>query len=203
MHTPPFAVLYDYRCPFARNAHEHLMAAIEGGLELDVSFEPFTLDQGHVDPGEPPVWEDPTYASRLLALEVSVAVRDGFPEQFLDLHAELFHARHVEGIELSTHEQLSLPLERVGLDAAQVFSFVEGGQPRQIIADRWTHFHDDLEVFGVPTFVFDDADATFVRLMHGPDADEPGRSVELIDQLLRLMVLKPEINELKHTRLAR
>jgi protein-disulfide isomerase-like protein with CxxC motif len=138
-----------------------------------------------------------------LALEISVAVRDAFPDSFLDLHAALFDARHADGISLTTRAQLAAVLSAQELDPDVIFSIVDEGGPRKIIASAWTHYHDDLDVFGVPTFVFDDADATFVRLMNGPDPKDPQASVKLISQLLGLIEHQPEINELKHTRLSR
>jgi len=42
---PSFAVTWDYLCPFARNAHEHLVAGLEGGAPWDVTFSPFSLIQ--------------------------------------------------------------------------------------------------------------------------------------------------------------
>jgi hypothetical protein len=66
----------------------------------------------------------------------------------------------------------------------------------------WRHYHDDLEVFGVPTFVVDD-DATFVRLMTGPDPQDPGASLAVIERLLHLVIHQTDINELKHTRISR
>jgi len=203
MAHPPFALLYDYRCPFARNVHEHVVAAMETGLDLDVTFVPYTLDQGHVEDGSPAVWDDPAYDDRLLALEISVAVRDNFPEKFLDLHAALFEARHAKGIALTTREQLTAIMEARDIDADAVYDLVATGAPRRVIADAWIHYHDDLDVFGVPTFVLDDADATFIRLMHGPDQEDRAKSQAVISQLLDLIALQPEINELKHTRLAR
>jgi len=41
--TLSFAVTWDYRCPFARNAHEHLLTALESGADWDVRFVPFSL----------------------------------------------------------------------------------------------------------------------------------------------------------------
>ena len=46
-----FAVTWDYRCPFARNAHEHLLTAVAAGAPWDVRFVPFSLNQVHVEPG--------------------------------------------------------------------------------------------------------------------------------------------------------
>ena len=51
------AVSFDYRCPFARNAHEAVVTALRDGADLDVRFLPFSLDQAHVEEGEQPVWE--------------------------------------------------------------------------------------------------------------------------------------------------
>jgi len=36
-----FAVTWDYRCPFARNAHEHVLTALDAGADWDVRFVPF------------------------------------------------------------------------------------------------------------------------------------------------------------------
>jgi protein-disulfide isomerase-like protein with CxxC motif len=106
-------------------------------------------------------------------------------------------------VALTSREQVGGCLEEVGLDAGEVFALVDDGQPRQVIAERWRHYHDELDVFGVPTFVVDDADATFVRLMDGPDPAAPAASVAVVERLLSLIVSHPEINELKHTRLSR
>ena len=37
-----FAVSWDYRCPFARNAHEHLVDGLRGGANWDVTWVPFS-----------------------------------------------------------------------------------------------------------------------------------------------------------------
>ena len=63
-----FAVTWDYRCPFARNAHEHLAAALAAGADWDVTFLPFSLSQAHVPEGGAPVWDDPDKAKDLLSV---------------------------------------------------------------------------------------------------------------------------------------
>ena len=45
---------FDYRCPFARNGHESVVAGLRDGRDWDVTFVPFSLDQVHVEEGEPP-----------------------------------------------------------------------------------------------------------------------------------------------------
>ena len=51
MPIAPFAVTWDYRCPFARNAHEHVVLGLAAGAPWDVTFLPFSLDQVHVEEG--------------------------------------------------------------------------------------------------------------------------------------------------------
>ena len=55
--TRPFAVTFDYRCPFARNGHESVVAGLREGRDWDVRFVPFSLDQVHVEEGQVPAWD--------------------------------------------------------------------------------------------------------------------------------------------------
>src|SRR5438045_507916 len=95
--TLSFGVTFDYRCPFARNAHEHLVAALRSGADWDVQFLPFSLSQNKVEEGEVSVWDDPEKDSGLLALQLGVALRDTQPDHFLDAHEALFAIRHDNG----------------------------------------------------------------------------------------------------------
>ena len=42
------AVTFDYRCPFAYNGNAATIAAVRAGVDLDVRYLPFSLDQVHV-----------------------------------------------------------------------------------------------------------------------------------------------------------
>ena len=201
MNLPAFTLLYDYRCPFARIVHEHVLAANRAGAELHVNFAPYTLNQGYVAEGEPAIWDTPSGDAVLISLEASVAVRDHWPEAFEVVHEALFEARHTHGIALTDRPQVGAVLKTAGLDPDAVFAIVDGGGPRKVIAEDWTHYHDDLDVFGVPTFVFNDADAVFLRLMDPPNGDDQA-SAALMKQLVATMALQPTINEMKHTRLS-
>ena len=90
-----FAVNWDYRCPFARNAHEHVVSALQAGADWDVDFVAFSLSQGHREEGDPPVWEDPAKARDLLAMQAGIVVRDRYPDLFLEVlgHAEVADVR--------------------------------------------------------------------------------------------------------------
>lgn len=196
-----FSVTWDYRCPFARIVHEQLVDALEGGANWDVTFVPFCLGQVHVEEGDPDIWTRPADDSGLLALQAGVAVRDSHPGKFLAVHRRLFDARHEQGKSLRDPEVVAAALTDAGLDAAEVLADVEGGGPLESIRSEHEQAAKAHDVWGVPTFIVDDQ-AVFARLMkrsHG-DAECATRTIErVLDQITGF----PELNELKHTTIAR
>ena len=185
MTNTPFSVNWDYRCPFARNAHEHLVVALEAGAPFQVTFQPFSLNQAHVEEGGKPVWEDASKEADLLAGQVGIVVRDQFPERFLRTHLALFALRHDHGGDLRDAEALSSVLEQQGLDAGRVFDEIKSGWP----LDAYRKSHEasvvDNAVFGVPTFVVNDQ-AAFVRIMTRP-AGDAGLATATIERVLDLL----------------
>lgn len=196
-----FAVTWDYRCPFARNAHEHVIEGLRAGAEWDVRFVPFSLGQAHVAEGEPDVWVRPDTDSGLLALQVAVVVRDRHPQRFLDVHEALFALRHDAGRHIEDPAELRSLLTEHGLDADAVFDEVATGGPLATVRDEHTVAAEADEVWGVPTFVLSDR-AVFVRLMERPRGDG-ALATRTIERVLGLVRDFPELNEFKHTSLKR
>ncbi len=197
MSAPAFGLTYDYRCPFARNAHEHVLAALAAGAPWEVEFLPFSLSQAHVREGGTAVWEDPTKAADLLAVECSLVVRDEFPDLFPAVHLGLFAARHDKGRDLRDPEVIGDVLTGAGVDADRVRGVVDGGGPRK----QFRAAHDaavaDQRVFGVPTFVLGN-EAVFVRIMTRPGGDG-GLARRTVERILDLVADHGELNEFKHT----
>lgn len=196
-----FSVNWDYRCPFARNAHEHVVAALRAGADWDVRFVPFSLGQVHVAEGETDIWERPADDKGLLALQAGVVVRDQFPDQFLDVHLALFALRHDQGRHLEDEAEVREVLTKAGVDADTVFGEIATGKPLQQVRDEHTASAEDHEAWGVPTFVLGDS-AVFVRLMTRP-GDDSALAQHTIQRVVDLLVDAPEINEFKHTSLKR
>jgi hypothetical protein len=194
-----FDLSFDYRCPFAKNIHLHVVTALRAGADLDVNFAPWSLSQGSRADG-PDVWNDPAYDADLIALAAAISVRDQQSEYFLDAHEALFRARHDRAIRLVTLDEISNVLAPLGIDMAKVAADVASRRPHDVIAASHKEF-DRFEAFGVPTFVVND-DATFVRYMSEP-SDDPAESVELITSLLAMMTNRADLNEFKHTQLPR
>jgi hypothetical protein len=195
-----FAVTWDYRCPFARTGHEHILDGLAAGAPWQVTFVPFFLNQSHVPEGGTPAWDDPAQQSDLLSLAAGVVVRDRFPERFPDVHRSLFTARHDEGGDLRDPAVVAGALDRAGADADAVLSEVEAGWPAKTIRDEHERMVAEFEVFGVPTFIVGD-DAVFVRLMNRPGGDG-GLARATVDRVLDLLTDHPDLNEFKHTRLS-
>ncbi len=200
MHT--FAVNWDYRCPFARNAHEHLLAGLEAGAQWDITFLPFSLGQVHLDDGAPSVWEKPEQDSGILALQAGTLVRDLFPEAFAGVHRDLFAARHDEGLPIKDPAVVTAVLERHRVDAAKVMAGIEDGSALATIRATHEGFTKSHATFGVPTFIQGDK-AVFVRLMHRSDPADPAESIPSIERVLALLEGFDELNEYKHTTLPR
>jgi 2-hydroxychromene-2-carboxylate isomerase len=195
-----FDLSFDYRCPFAKNIHLHVVTALRAGADFDVNFAPWSLSQGSRSDGATDVWNDPAYDGDLLALAAGISVRDQQSEYFLDAHEALFRARHDRAIRLVTLDEISNVLAPLGVDMAKVAADVASRRPHEVIAASHKEL-DRFEAFGVPTFVVN-GDATFVRYMSEP-SDEPAESVELITSLLTMMTSRADLNEFKHTQLPR
>lgn len=200
MSTPSFAVTWDYRCPFARIGHLHVIEGLRAGADWDVTFVPFSLGQAHVAEGEPDVWDDPAKETGLLALQVGVTVRDQAPDQFLDVHEAIFDARHVDGADLRDEGVLRGVLEGHGLDADHILAAARAGG-LDVVHKEHDHVVRDHEVWGVPTFIAD-GQSVFVRLMDGPDNDGEV-AVRTVERVLGLVTGWPELNEFKHTSIPR
>jgi hypothetical protein len=196
-----FAVTWDYRCPFARNAHEHVVTGLRSGAPWDVRFVAFSLGQVHVAEGEPDIWEHPQDDTGLLALQAGVVVRDSFPDKFLDAHEALFALRHDRGGQLRDAGALREALTDVGVDADAVFAEIATGDPLVTVRQEHEWAVKEHAVFGVPTFIVDDR-AAFVRLMDRPGEDA-ARATEAVEGVVRLVVDDLHLNELKHTSIPR
>jgi DSBA-like thioredoxin domain-containing protein len=201
MSIPPFSVNYDYRCPFARNAHEHVVEGLRGGSGWDVEFIPFSLTQAHVHDDALAVWDDPAKARDLLAMEAGIVVRQRMPERFLDVHLALFAARHDDGRDLRDPSVVEEVLRTAGTDPVAVLGAVAEGWPRQIFRKEHEQAVVERKVFGVPTFVTGDS-AVFVRLMTRP-AGDAGLARSTVEHVMSLLAGHPELNEFKHTTISR
>jgi predicted DsbA family dithiol-disulfide isomerase len=198
--TRTFAISYDYRCPYARIASDHVVTALRAGADWDVTFLPFSLTQNHVEDGAPSVWEQPDQDSGILAMQASIAIRDTQPDRFLDAHHALFEHRHAAAGELKSRDVLTDVLAASGVDTDAAWALVDAGGPLATIEKEHTAFVESHKMWGVPTFIIGDR-SVFVRLVDGAqgDGDLARRTIERVLDLIEW----PILNEFKHTSIPR
>jgi hypothetical protein len=192
-----FAITYDYLCPFARNANEAVVDALEDGADWDVTFRPFSLQQNHNGDEELPVWDhalDADMGSGVRALLWSIAVREDFPESFLEFHVALFAARHEDSLDIGDERVLRDVAIAVGLDDMTVAGVVATGMPQERLRDEHSSLLGDLEVFGVPTFIAG-GEAVFVRIMDRNNVADVTRVIDMLEWT--------NLNEFKRTSVPR
>ncbi|MEX1164105.1 MAG: DsbA family protein [Nitriliruptor sp.] len=197
--TRRFALTFDYLCPFARNANEHIVAALEAGADWDVTFTPYSLAQGHVPEGDADVWvrDEPFAESGILALAAGLVVRDQQPDRFLAAHRALFAARHDEGADIKDEAVLARVLTDVGLDGPAVLDEARNPAVLKQLQQEHDAGVEDHEVWGVPTFIAGER-AVFVRLMDRPDGDA-AHATRSIERVLDLVEGFPTLHEFKQT----
>jgi len=195
-----FTITFDYLCPFARNASEVVIRALEAGAPFEVDFRAFSLSQVHLEEGARPVWEADRPPSGVLALQWGLAIRDELPDRFHAAHLALFAARHDQGRDLNDPEVLRDAVAAAGLEPDEVEKLVAGGGPAGALAADHTWSVDEHRGFGVPTFVTGQR-AVFVRLMQRPAGAEAARST--LERLIAIVDDWTDLNEFKATRVPR
>lgn len=201
-----FAVTFDYRCPFARNAHEHLLAALDDGADWDVAFTPLSLGQMHVEEGATSVWDDPSLDSGLWALQAGVVVRDRHPDRFAEAHRALFAIRHDEAQKLEPEIVTTTLAGILGAAAAdEVAETIVSGEALTLVRKEHEAVTAGPGAWGVPTFITGDDRAVFVRLMDrnaGATAEDRAHGRATIERVLDLLEWT-KLNEFKATRIPR
>jgi DSBA-like thioredoxin domain len=196
-----FAVNYDYRCPFARIAHMHVLDGLEAGANWDVTFMAFSLGQVHVAEGGTDVWDAPETDTGLMALQVSVIVRDQYPHAFRTVHRRLFDLRHVESKDLNDRDEVAKVLVDAGLDPESIWAEIDGGAPLQVVRAEHEAAATVSSAWGVPTFMVG-GDGVFVRLMETANGDGD-LAIRTVDRVVDMLTGWPQLNEFKHTSIRR
>jgi hypothetical protein len=165
--------------------------------EWHVRWLAFSLNQTKVSEGETDVWDDPEMAGARLAVEVGIAVRDGWPDAFAGVHRALFAARHDQGLDIRQHDVIAGVLTAEGLAPDQVFDEILSCRPRDVFRVEHQAAVAEHKVFGVPT-VIAGGQAVFVRII-----GRPGQDVALargtVERCVDLATGWPALNEFKHT----
>jgi hypothetical protein len=194
--TRSFGLTYDYRCPFARLVHDHVVEGLRAGADWNVTFLPFCLGQAHVEEGQPDIWDTPEMDSGLEALQLSISIRDNQHDKFIDFHQAMFNHRHNGGGNLRDHNTLERIMSENGVDAAAAFADVASGRVLEVVKKEHEQYVRSHQVWGTPTFIVDEK-SVFVRLLDHAHGDQAA-AVTTINRILD-DIDWPILNEFKHT----
>ena len=136
--TRAIAVTFDYRCPFAYNGHAAVVARRARAAPTSrcaTSRSPSTRCTSRRASRRSGSASPASWGTGVLALLYGIAVRDAFPDQFVDAHLALFAARHDKGLKLGHEDVLRDAVTSAGLDADAVAEEVASGRPLETLAD--------------------------------------------------------------------
>lgn len=191
-----FGLTFDYRCPYGRIVHDHVVTGLRAGADWDVTFLPFCLGQAHVEEGMPDIWETPERDSGLLALQLAISLRDNQPDCFLDVHHALYEHRHNGGGSLTNKDVLRDIISSHGGNPDTAFDDVASGRPLKVVSDEHMRYVKSHHVWGVPVFIVGDK-AVFVRLLERAQGDSE-TATSTINRILDNIDWSI-LNEFKHT----
>lgn len=194
--THSFTLNFDYRCPYGRIVHDHVVTGLLGGADWNVTFTPFCLGQAHVEESESDIWDRPEDDSGIDALQAAIAVRDTQSRLFVPVHHALHEYRHTQNGNLRRCESLNAVIASCDVDTDAMWAEVESGRPLATIKTEHTGFAATHSVWGVPTFIVGDK-AVFVRLLDLPFGDV-ALAIATIERVLD-NIQWPILNEFKHT----
>jgi 2-hydroxychromene-2-carboxylate isomerase len=142
------------------------------------------------------VWERPLDdAGRgVRALLWGIAVRDSFPDQFLDFHLGVYRARFDESLQFNQEDVLRSVATQAGLDADAVAAEVASGRPAKTLEAEHSEAVERYAAFGVPT-ITDGDEAVFVRIMERGNTADLEQALDLVGDV--------RLNEFKRTRIPR
>lgn len=172
----------------------------ESGLAVIVNWRYFSLEQ--VNSQNEPEWklweQGEDYPSRgLRAFWASEAARRQGEAAFGRFHIALLKARHEERRDIASIDTLSEVAETVGLDMKQFDQDLSDRRLLDRLAEDHTFAVNTLGIFGVPTLVFPERQAVFVRLSSPPSPED---CIPLFHELRHLAQMRPYVEEVKRPR---
>ncbi len=164
-----------------------------GEREFQVDWQPFSLAQVNSDQGEEfSYWEQPGARDgtdhTLLALRAGLAAGRQGPECFDTFFMTLLTARHKEKRDLMDPAVVQGAAQASGLDIMRFRQDLADPALLRQMGESHTRAVEEHGVFGVPTVVFPNGHAAFLKMFVPPQAE----SVAVFDALV------PVIGGIKH-----
>jgi hypothetical protein len=166
------------------------------GDNLQVDWQPFFLAQANSKEGpEWKAWEQTEDNPNLglLAMTAGEAARRQGSAAFESFQLTLLKARHEDRKDLSDPEVIMEAARVSGLDIARFREDLADEGIRKDMGESHTRAVEEYGTFGVPTFVFPNGTASFLKVYPPPE----GEAVEMFESLINLMGKWNYVGEVK------
>jgi len=162
-----------------------------------VQWKAFSLDQQNSAEGPDFLyWEHPTYPSRgIPALVAAKAAKNQGETLFLKFHRAAFELRHDQGEDIADREVLREIAEYAGLDLARFEEDMAKKEIWQAVGEDHIESQRKYRIFGVPSLVFENGQAIFVKLEALPKTKE--EKISLFKLISGIGAERPYLLELK------
>jgi predicted DsbA family dithiol-disulfide isomerase len=193
-------VYYDFLCPWAYRGSEFLRDVQEqvGKENLKINWRFFPLEQVNSDNGpEWKLWEQPDdYESRGLGMfrAALAAWNQDQGDRFDKFHQLVFQTRHGEFTVDGERPDFARIAELAGLDVDQFNKDLTDRTLLSRIGEDYEYAREELGVFGVPTLVFENNNAAYIKILPKP---EPDQVMAVWDEVRQTIANRPSIYEIK------
>jgi len=174
---------------------ESIKTEVDGGLSIQ--WKTFSLEQQNSQEGADfRIWEQQDYPSRgVPALVASKAALNQGDSSFLKFHLATFEAMHDEGEDIADGKVLMDIAKNAGLDLGQFDQDMNRDETWQAVGKDHTESKRKYNVFGVPTLIFGQGQAVYVKLKSIPESREERNS--LFQLIYDMGAERPYLLELK------
>jgi len=193
-------VYFDFLCPWAFRGSEFLRDVRDqlGQDKLRINWRYFPLEQVNSDNGPDwKLWEqDDDFESRGLGMfRAAVAAwNQDQGEKFEKFHQLIFQTRHGEFTVDGERPDLRQLAEIAGLDMAKYDRDIKDRTLLSRIGEDYEYARAELGVFGVPTLVFENNEAAYIKILPKPEPDEV---LKVWDEVHQTIANRPNIYEIK------
>lgn len=180
-------IFYDYLCPFCNRIVKWLEKIEQSGnVDLSIEWKVLSVEQINQQQGEGfKLWEHPEYPSRgIPALTAAKAALRQGEALFNRFHRLLFKAYHQHGKDISKRSVLVETAAAAGLDIDKFERDLDLKENLQAIGDDYLAAKQSYNLFGVPSFVFENDEAVYVKIGSVPETEE--ESVRLLEYIFKM-----------------
>ncbi|MFC1946401.1 DsbA family protein [Chloroflexota bacterium] len=167
----------------------------ETGEDLQVRWRYFSLEQNnHSHDPEKKVWENDSARTRgINAFRAAEAVRKQGTDLFKIFHQLLLNAVHQEHLDITDLDVLKDIVEKSGADLNRFL--LDFNDPAILDTLAEDHFHavNDLNIFGAPTFVFNEDNPVFLKIK----LSDTENSYDLFKEFIHVSEHRKNVLEIK------